>query len=86
MIFSSAVESFSVSVQFRMACSVFVQPPVYTMPLTAAFAATSSTSVGKPAVISELVANSTMPNRASPISGEAVRLPMRNVAKSFVSV
>ena len=83
MIISSAVESFSVSVQFRMACSVFVQPPVYTMPLTALIALTGVVSAD---VTSELVANSTMPNRASPISGEAVRLPMRNVAKSFVSV
>ena len=84
MNFTSAVEVFSVALHFRMACSVFVQPPVYDMPLTAAFAATSSVS---PDVMTAWVANSTTLN-STVFSGSiaSVRLPMRNVANSFVSV
>ena len=84
MIISSAVESFSVSVQFRMACSVFVQPPVYTMPLTALIALTGVVSAD---VTSELVANSTTLNRAVfPVPIAAVSSSMKSFVKSFVSV
>ena len=41
MYFISAVEVFGVALHFRMAAPVFVKPPAYAMPLTAAFAAAS---------------------------------------------
>ena len=74
MYFISAVEVFSVALHFRMACSVFVKPPEYAMPLTAAFAATSSVS---PDVMKAWVANSTTLN-STVFFGSivSVRLPM----------
>ena len=88
MILSSAVEPFSVSVQFRMACSVFVQPPEYTIlfVLIIVWGRSSSRAISsETSVPNETRLKRTVEVRAL-LSISALKSVMNRVAKPFVSV
>ena len=90
MYFKSAVEVFSVSVHFAMACSVFVQPPVYFKPSTSVIAAAGSSSAGPSGsgfrMKARVAKSTTLYCAVFSVPIEAVSSLMNSVAKSFVSV